>query len=245
MVNKNQVRQIVNLRQKKWRMGEGLFIAEGVTIIEAFLQSAYELEHLFVLDDGLFPMQKGFARLVTTAELAKLSTRVTPCEALAIFKIPPPQPVHFHQLVVALDRVSDPGNLGTIIRICDWFGLRHLVCSHGTADCYNSKVVQASAGSLARVQVTYLELETFLKDAPVPVYAADMSGESVYAATLPQKAVLVLGNEATGLSESVLKCSAKPLCIPNFSYLHRAESLNVAMAAAIFLSEFKRQWIIV
>ncbi len=139
-----------------------------------------------------------------------------------------------------MDDVRDPGNLGTIIRLCDWFGVQHLVCSEQTVDCYNPKVVQASMGSLTRVSVHYTDLQQFLKQTPLPIYATAMEGESAYQTQFPEDFVLIMGNEANGISENIFKFATKNITIPRFGKLQQAESLNVATATAILLSESKR-----
>ena len=139
-----------------------------------------------------------------------------------------------------LDAVRDPGNLGTIIRLCDWFGITQLVCSRDTADCYNPKVIQATMGSIARVEVTYGDLESYIKNSNLPVYGACMEGVNVYTQTWAANGILVMGNEANGISEGISKLLHEKITIPQFGKKHETESLNVATATAILLSEFKR-----
>jgi len=136
--------------------------------------------------------------------------------------------------------VRDPGNLGTIIRLCDWFGVQELVCSNATVDCYNPKVIQATMGSITRVNVSYVDLDVFLKETKTTVFGAFMDGENVYKAALPKDGILVLGNEANGISLQTEACVDKRISIPRFGELQATESLNVATATAILLSEFKR-----
>ena len=143
-------------------------------------------------------------------------------------------------MVLVLDEINDPGNLGAIIRLCDWFGIDQLICSKDTVDCYNAKVVQASMGSLTRVSIFYMDLEAYLKSTKKPTYATLMDGENVYKTTLPNNAILVMGNEANGISKAVLELLDNTISIPRFGNLQQTESLNVATATAILLSEFKR-----
>ena len=141
--------------------------------------------------------------MISDDELKKISFLTTPNQALAIFEIPETQTViQDNNLIVALDDVRDPGNLGTIIRLCDWFGIQDLVCSESTVDCYNSKVIQATMGSITRVNVSYVNLESFLKESNMEVFGAFMEGDNVYKTTLPNHGILVLGNEANGISSS-------------------------------------------
>ena len=241
MVSKNQIKLITQLHQKKYRTQHKLFIAEGSKLIKELLPSRFVLHRLFTTVADIFEAEPALVEVITEKELYKISRLSTPNKALALFKIPGEEPVQPPSFTVTLDKVSDPGNLGTIIRLCDWFGVSCMVCSRDTADCYNPKAVQASMGSLARVQVVYTGLEEFLSGVSLPVIAADVKGRNVYTATLPEKAVLVMGNEANGISETVLKKAAERISIPNFSVLQQAESLNVATAAAVLLSEFRRR----
>ena len=141
---------------------------------------------------------------------------------------------------MALDNVRDPGNLGTIIRLCDWFGVKELVCSKATVDCFNPKVIQATMGSITRVNISYVDLETFLKDIDMPVFGAFMDGENVYKKQLAQHGILVMGNEANGVSKTVEALITEKISIPRFGDLQATESLNVATATSILISEFRR-----
>ena len=159
---------------------------------------------------------------------------------MGVFKIPEQKLFRDKGLTVALDGINDPGNLGTIIRLCDWFGIEQLICSNGTVDCYNPKVVQASMGSLARVSVLYTDLKQFLGVSDLPVYAAFMNGESIYSTKLDKQAILVMGNEANGISKEISELVTQKISIPRFGDLQQTESLNVATATAILLNEFRR-----
>ena len=159
---------------------------------------------------------------------------------LALFKIPENKLKVPKGLIVALDGINNPGNLGTIIRLCDWFGVQHLICSNDTVDCYNSKVVQASMGSLPRVTISYTDLQEYLKSVTLPTFIADMAGENVYHTKLSSTAVLVLGSESNGISDSIRKIVDTKISIPRFGNYQLTESLNVATATAILLSEFRR-----
>ncbi|QRM88170.1 RNA methyltransferase [Lacinutrix sp. WUR7] len=240
MLTKSQIKLITSLKQKKYRQQEGLFVAEGLKTIKELLHSSLKLQHIFTT--ASFNMDLNEETIITEKELKKISFLTTPNKALAIFKIPDTSPVrnNNNNLIVALDDVRDPGNLGTIIRLCDWFGVADLVCSTATVDCYNPKVIQATMGSITRVNVNYLNLETFLKESNTNVFGAFMDGENVYKSELPNQGVLVLGNEANGISPAVEALVTKRISIPRFGQLQATESLNVATATAILLSEFKR-----
>ena len=238
-LSKNQLKLITSLQQKKYRAKYNLFIAEGTKVVQEFLNSNFELEQLFCLDNSVYKNYEKVT-LINELELKKISSLKTPNNIVALFKIPNTKPLLNKGLIVVLDTINDPGNLGTIIRLCDWFGVAQLVCSTTTVDCYNSKVVQASMGSLTRVSIVYTTLETFLKNTSLPKYATLLNGKNVYKSKLPKNAVLVMGNEANGINEELLKFVNHHLTIPRFGNLQQTESLNVATATAILLSEFKR-----
>jgi len=238
-LSKNHLKLITSLRQKKYRQKHKMFVVEGVKVVHEFLNSSFELHQLFSVDaefESDHPMI-----LISETELKKASHLVNPNKVLAIFHIPETSDVSNTGLILALDSINDPGNLGTIIRLCDWFGISQLICSADTVDCYNSKVVQASMGSLTRVQLHYLDLTSFLEKSQLPVFIADMKGENVYKAALPQEGILVMGNEANGVSQLVSQLADHVLSIPRFGNIQQTESLNVATATAILLSEFRRK----
>jgi TrmH family RNA methyltransferase len=238
-LSKNQLKIITSLNQKKYRTAHHLFVAEGTKIVAEFLNSTFELEQLFCVDNAIYKNIEKVTE-ISEIELKKISTLVTPNNVLALFKIPSKLPPVKSGLIVALDGINDPGNLGAIIRLCDWFGVDQLICSNNTVDCYNQKVVQSSMGSLARVSIIYTDLENYLQQSNLPKYAANMDGENVYKSNLPKNAVLIMGNEANGISNFILKLVTNTISIPRFGTLKQTESLNVATATAILLSEFKR-----
>lgn len=241
MLSKNQIKLITSLKQKKHRLSNGLFVVEGLKAIKELLKSDLRLHQLYTTER--LNISNKDQILISEAELKRISFLITPNIALAIFEIPKSKAIHRNKFIVALDNVRDPGNLGTIIRLCDWFGVTDLVCSLETVDCFNPKVVQATMGSITRVNVSYVDLLEFLKDTKIPVYGAFMQGESIYTATLPKNGVLVMGNEANGISKDVEALIHKKISIPRFGNLQATESLNVATATAILLSEFKRRTI--
>ncbi len=238
-LRKNQLKLITSLRQKKYRTSHNLFITEGTKVVNEFLNSNFELEQLFCIDTSKYKdIQKVIQ--ISEGELKKISALKTPNNVLGLFKIPSVSPLKKEGLILGLDEINNPGNLGTIIRLCDWFGVTQLICSLKTVDCYNSKVVQASMGSLTRVSIIYTDLEEYLGNTNLPKYASLMDGKNVYKSILPKDAILVMGNEANGISNSVLKHLTHSVSIPRFGELQQTESLNVATATAILLSEFKR-----
>lgn len=239
MLTKSHIKLITSLNQKKFRQQHQLFVVEGIKGIQEFLNSNFELYQLFSTD-AIFNTEM---ITVSEQELQKISSLKTPNTALAIFKIPKQNDALPSGLIIALDDVRDPGNLGTIIRLCDWFGIANLICSKATVDCYNPKVVQATMGSLTRVDIQYVDLEAYIKIANLPVFGTFMDGDSIYTEELPTKGIIVMGNEANGISKGIEGLVTKKLSIPRFGALKATESLNVATATAIVLSEFKRKQI--
>ena len=240
MISKNEIKYIQSLSHKKTRDEEEVFIAEGAKVIGEFVTAGWFLEHLYYTDADLPQILPSRKTQVTDAELQKMSALTTANNCLAIFRMPDEKPIAQSGLIVALDDIRDPGNLGTIIRLCDWFGISQLVCSKETAELYNPKVVQATMGSMTRVNVNYVDLIGFLSATKLPVFGTFMDGENIYAQTLPDAGVIVLGNEANGISTGVGALCLNRIAIPRFGTLQQTESLNVASATAIVLSEFRR-----
>jgi TrmH family RNA methyltransferase len=239
MVSKNQIKLINSLQQKKYRKLHNLFIAEGKKVIQELIDAHFSLEHLFVTKTNLFD-QKYAANLILDSELKKISALTSANDCLAVFKIKENSTSTSSGLELALDTIKDPGNMGTIIRLCDWFGISKIICTEETVDMYNPKVVQATMGSLARVNVVYTNLETYLKATDLEIFGTFMEGENIYTKELPASGILVMGNEANGISSEIESLVTQKISIPRFGNLQQTESLNVATATAIFLSEFKR-----
>lgn len=240
MVSKNQIKIITGLQQKKYRKQHKLFFAEGVKVVQELLVSQFELNRLFTTQDIFSDIPHDRVELITEAELKKISTLTTPNVCLALFEMPEEKPVAESGLIVALDDIRDPGNLGTIIRLCDWFGIDHLVCSENCVDVYNPKVVQATMGSISRVNVVYTDLQAYISKTSLPVFGTFMDGENIYIQNLPESGIIVMGNEANGISVEIERLVTNRIAIPRFGNLQVTESLNVATAAAITLSEFRR-----
>ncbi|RXM48757.1 RNA methyltransferase [Flavobacterium sp. YO12] len=240
MVTKNQIKLISGLHQKKQRFVNQLFFAEGVKVIQELLQSNFELEHLYTTLNDFQEVQTSKRTLINDQELKKISALTTPNSCLAVFKMPVENEINSTGLILALDDIRDPGNLGTILRLCDWFGIKQIVCSKETVDIYNPKVVQATMGSITRVNVNYVDLKTYLSQTKLPVFGTFMDGETIYKKNLPENGIIIMGNEANGISAEIEKTVTARLTIPRFGELQKTESLNVATATAIILSEFKR-----
>jgi TrmH family RNA methyltransferase len=240
MVVKNQIKLIKSLHQKKYRNLHGLFLVEGIKMVGELLDSGLGVYGIFTTDNSVLEGRQDSQILISKSELKQMSSLKNPNTLLGVFYKPQTREVDFKDWILALDNVSDPGNLGTIIRLCDWFGISHVVCSKDTVDCYNPKVLQATMGSIARVHVVYTELLQFLRDSKQQVFGTFMDGQSVYGAKLPGSGILVMGSEAHGISQEIKAVCHEKIGIPQFGKL-TAESLNVATATAVLLNELRRE----
>lgn len=242
MISKAQIKNIRLLHQKKHRDEAGLFIAEGPKVVEELLNSPFRVKDVFATKEFIAPASfKGVkVQEVNEKEMGSISALMAPNQVLAVFEAEEALldlPALKSELVLALDDIRDPGNLGTIIRIADWFGIRHILCSQNCVDVFNPKVIQATMGSIARVQLNYVDLEDVLFQFDT-VYAAVLNGASIYSQRLVPKGVLLIGNESKGISEKLMKRVTRKVSIPRFS--NGAESLNAAVATAVICSEFRR-----
>ena len=242
MVSKNQIKWITSLQLKKYRLENQLFIAEGVKVIQELLQSNFVLEDLFATEDVFNSFSVNNKMVVTEAEMKKITALSSPSSCLAVFQMPKETRISEKGLIVALDDIRDPGNLGTIIRLCDWFGIEQMICSKETVDVFNPKVVQATMGSLARVNIQYLDIQEFISNSSLPIFGTFMDGNNIYSEDLPTDGIIIFGNEANGISAEIEKLVTNRIAIPRFGKLQKTESLNVATATAIILSEFCRRF---
>ncbi|MDR0230447.1 MAG: RNA methyltransferase [Flavobacteriaceae bacterium] len=241
MVTKNQIKLIKSLHQKKYRKQHQLFIAEGIKVINELIKSAFVLEAIYVTEPLEFASQEDKLHKVSIADMEKMSALTSPSNCLAVFQCVEQRDVDYSDLVVALDDIRDPGNMGTIIRLCDWFGVKHIICTKETVDIYNPKVIQATMGSITRVNVVYGDLSHFIQTSGVEaVFGTFMDGDNIYKQSLPNQGIIVFGNEANGISSTIEQQVTKRIAIPRFGDLQQTESLNVAMASSIVLSEFRR-----
>ncbi len=244
MISKNQLKYIRQLEQKKYRRREGCFVAEGTKVVGDLLQR-YRPEAVFATADWQAPA--GITpQLVTDDELRRISFLQHPQQVLALFPLPTINSklsTINSTLSLALDGVQDPGNLGTIIRIADWFGISTIICSEDTVDAWNPKVVQATMGSIARVNIIYINLPEFLDSLPAdfPVYGTFLDGDNIYTQELTREGLIIMGNEGNGISDAVRAKVNRRLLIPDFHQGETADSLNVAIATAITCSEFRRR----
>ena len=232
MISKNEIKEIRALGQKKFRDERGLFVVEGEKLVEEALRSGFEIVHHYRIEE------------IGEEAMGRISQLTHPSPALAVVRQPRPVPPVLSpaELVLALDGVRDPGNLGTIIRIADWFGIRQILASDDTVELYNPKVVQATMGAIFRVRLHYCDLATVLSSVRFPVYGTFLEGDDIYAAPLTKGGILVMGSEANGVSPEVASTVTQKLFIPPFPPDARTgESLNVAVATAIACSEFRRR----
>ncbi len=239
MISKNRIRFINALSQKKQRIETNRFIIEGEKMVQEAVQWIPDLiENIYATSDFVISSQHSMIlpEEITVKELKEISTLTTPNKALAICKIPENKSVD-SSLIICLDGIQNPGNMGTILRLADWFGIKDVVCSKNTVDCYNPKVLQATMGAIFRVHVHYVDLNDFLSNTELPVYGALLEGENLFTKHYERKGIIVLGNEGNGISEDIKKHIQNAITIPRFG---EAESLNVATAGAIILGAFYR-----
>ncbi|MEO6903319.1 MAG: RNA methyltransferase [Bacteroidia bacterium] len=255
MLSKNQIKFLNSLKQKKGREDEQLFIVEGVKMVAELLNSKINVTQLYATSTYLEREKiRGTLEIIEIkeSELERISALSTPNEVLVLCKIPK---LIFDinqlkdKLTLVLDNIKDPGNLGTIIRIADWFGIENIVCSKETVDVYNPKVVQATMGSIARVNVNYIALNDLLNANKIKlnysVFGTLLNGENIYSKPLPNKGFIIVGNESKGISNTLFPFITDKVRIPSFSQFNsnggEAESLNAAIATAIICSEFRRR----
>lgn len=244
MISKSQISLVKSLHQKKYRKEHQLFIVEGFKAISEFLNSDFVINAVYCTPDMSAKManlsNKQKVCEVTINELQKISALQTPQGILALIEIPKSSKTSakdIEEIALVLDGVQDPGNLGTIIRTADWFGIKHLICSEDCVEVYNPKVVQATMGSLTRVKVTYQSLPELLSQSELPIYGTLLKGDNIFNAAWSTKGFLVLGSEGKGISEEILALITHPLTIPGGK---NTESLNVAIAGAICCAEMSR-----
>jgi len=240
MVSDKQIKIIKSLKLKKNRIKHNLFVAEGDKTILELITAGFNINSLYSINRQIEGVKNSVIQL-SKPELNKISNLSNPKNSLGVFEIPKPKKINYNKLIIGLDNISDPGNLGTIIRLCDWFGIEDLICSFDTVDCYNPKVIQASMGSISRVNITYLDLQKTLENNSLKTYGTYMQGDSIFEIDEIKNGVILFGNEANGINLNLSKFIDKRLSIPRFGKLKKTESLNVANALSIVLSENSRK----
>tara|TARA_B100001059_G_scaffold183570_1_gene184975 strand:- start:180 stop:923 length:744 start_codon:yes stop_codon:yes gene_type:complete len=240
MLSKNDIKLIKSLKYKKQRYLNKMFVVEGKKSVSEFINSKFDLHKLFSINISEFSINNVIQ--VSQDDLEKISFLSNPDDHLAIFKIPNEKPLNKNNLLVGLESINDPGNLGTIIRTCEWFGVKDIVCSLDSVDCYNPKVVQSAMGSLSRINITYLDLTNFLKSESLNKFGTFINGESVYENKIStDNGIIVFGNEANGISNNLRLLLDVELTIPRFNNKSYPESLNLSNSLGIILSEFSRK----
>ena len=232
-VTNNEIKEIRSLRDKKYRDASGLFVVEGEKMVSEALESGLEIKALYRRDE------------VGDKVMERISSQSSPSPVLAVVRKPFPKEPTTGGLCLALDAVRDPGNLGTIMRIADWFGIDGIYASEDTVEAFNPKVIQASMGAVFRRQVHYCRLPEIcrrFKAAGLQVFGTFLEGEDIYDAELPSEGLIIMGNEADGVSPDLAAEASRRLTIPSFAKGRGAESLNVAVATAVTVSEFKRRF---
>ena len=239
MVTKSELKYIQSLSDKKVRLETGCFIAEGVKLVGEMIAAGYPLKAVYALDSWESPDTSIEVTRIEAFELEKMSMLQTPNQVLAVAMMP--QQIKAldltGQLTLVLDGIQDPGNMGTIIRTADWFGIRQIVASEDTADVYNPKVIGATMGSFMRVSVTYKNLADWMPTVKLPVYGALLAGENIFTTKAPNGGLLVIGSEGKGIRENILDQITHPVTIPKIG---GAESLNAGVAAGIIIAQLTR-----
>ena len=237
MITKNQIKLIRSLRIKKNRIKHNLFIAEGDKIIEELLNSNLKPYHLFSTEDK-YSFSENYS-IIKNQELKQISNLKTPNKVLGLFKIPVSEDIDFSKNVVALEEINDPGNLGTIIRLCDWFGIKDLLCTTNSVDCFNPKTIQASMGSISRVNISYLDFDNLFAKNKFNMVAADMNGKNINEYKFHSNQIIFFGSESDGFSDKLSKKINEKITIPRYN--QSIDSLNLANSVAIVLAELKNK----
>lgn len=249
MITKARIKLVKSLEQRKKRNLHQLFVAEGPKLVEELL-ATMQPSYIAAIPEWWSKNKRLLKSAcetdtITPEELQKTSLLQTPQQVIALFPIPQHKfnpEIARHELCLALDGVQDPGNMGTILRIADWFGIHHVICSEDTVDVYNPKAVQATMGALARVKVHYFNLSETLKQSHAPIYGTLLDGNNIYEQELGNHGFIIMGNEGKGLSEAIRNLVTQKLYIPNYPIgAKTTESLNVAIATSIVCSEFRRR----
>ena len=250
MLSKNSIKHINSLNLNKFRNRNKLFVAEGPKIVGELLRSQFDVESVYAVGKWIKKnksiTEKTEITEISEQELKRISSLKAPNQVLAVVNIPDTKTDNDslkNELVLVLDDINDPGNLGTIIRTADWFGVRYVVCSNNTVDVYNPKVIQATMGSFIRVKTIYTDLNKFFTNLSFtpPVFGALLKGKNIFKMELPSEGFIIIGNESKGISGNLKQFITHPVMIPSFAQIESAESLNASVATSIILAEFRRQ----
>ncbi len=237
MITKNQIKLIKSLRLKKNRIKTGFFVAEGEKIVDELIESDLDSVNIFSpsekynISDYYIP--------ISSSQLKQISNLKTPNKVLGLFKIPKSSEIDFNSNIVALEDINDPGNFGTIIRLCDWFGIKNIICSTNSVDCYNPKVIQASMGSICRVNISYMDFQKLLNSENYNTVAADLNGQNLRDFKFSDNQIIFFGSESNGFSKKLSSQIDNRITIQRYN--DNVESLNLATSVGIILSELKSQ----
>lgn len=237
MITKNQIKLVKSLRLKKNRIQSGFFIAEGEKIVDELIESDLNTINIFSVSEKYKNLENYVS--INSAQLKQISNLKSPNNVLGVFKIPTNPEIDFNSNIVALEAINDPGNLGTIIRLCDWFGIKDIICSNNSVDCYNPKVIQSSMGSIGRVRISYMDFEDLLANTNYSSVAADLTGVKLNNYSFSKNQIIFFGSESNGFSEKLSSGLKNKITIERFN--NNVESLNLASSVAIVLSELNNQ----
>ena len=237
MITKNQIKLVKSLRLKKNRIQSGFFIAEGEKIVDELIESDLYMVNIFSVSEKYKNLENYVS--INSAQLKQISNLKSPNNVLGVFKIPTNPEIDFNSNIVALEAINDPGNLGTIIGLCDWFGIKNIICSNNSVDCYNPKVIQSSMGSIGRVRISYMDFEDLLVNTNHSSVAADLTGVKLNNYSFSKNQIIFFGSESNGFSEKLSSGLKNKITIERFN--NNVESLNLASSVAIVLSELNNQ----
>ncbi len=237
MLTTHKIKILQSLDKKKFRQKYNLFLVEGNKIIRELENSDFEVSEIFTTHRQELGFPHTSIHTIEERELKKISFLQHPKDSVAVCRLKEQKLLKNSKIQLVLDGIQDPGNLGTIIRLADWFGIEQIICSEDTADFYNPKVIQASMGSFTRVNIFYTNLVSFLEMSEIPILGTDMEGENLYKTDFPESFYLVLGNEGNGIRANIKKLISRNISIPRFGKLQSTESLNVSMATGIILGQ--------
>ncbi|KIA90339.1 RNA methyltransferase [Kaistella jeonii] len=237
MLTAHKIKILQSLDQKKFRQKYNLFLVEGNKTVKEIPFSEYKIKEIFSVNPDSLSVETSLITEILPSELKKISFLQHPKDSVAVCELKEERILENDSVQIILDGIQDPGNLGTIIRLADWFGISQIICSEDTVDFYNPKVIQASMGSFLRVNLVYQNLESYLSNCDSAIIGTDMDGESFYDYSFPKKFNLVMGNEGNGIRPEIEKLLTDKITIPRFGKSQATESLNVSMATGIILGQ--------
>jgi len=237
VLTKSDIKRINSLKRKSKRNEYGLFVVEGVKIVQELMDSDFKIQQIFALQSELDQFKNAIS--VSEKDLGRITHLSNPNKVLALVEIPKMNKLdRTNETILVIDGVNDPGNLGTIIRTADWFGIKQIICSENSVDCFNSKVIMSTMGSIFRINISYQHLPSYLAKADLPIYGALLEGESIYKTEFSSPSIILMGSESHGISEELIPFINHPVTIPGAG---NTESLNLGVSTAIFCSEYYRQ----